>query len=316
MKKRKVILATCMAVLMLTGCGSVSKDSMATMDIGYTNEAVTESYNGAMGGVDWSPAEMEEMPAEEAGATAENADGQLLSERKLIKNVDLEVETKEYDKLLNALDTQIQNLGGYIENMDSYNGSSYNSYRNTRYANLTIRIPQNKLESFLSEVSGICNVVRRSDSVNDVTLRYVDLESHKEALKTEYTRLLELMEKAETMEDILIIEERMTNVRYQMESMESQLRTMDNQVNYSTVYLNISEVQELTQVEEVQETTWQRISGGFMHSLRSVGHFFAELGIWVLVHIPQLVIWAAVITAVVVLIKVKLKKRAQKNNLK
>ena len=87
---------------------------------------------------------------------------------------------------------------------------------------------------------------------------------------------------------------------------------MDNQVQFSTVYLSISEVKELTPVEEVEETAWQRISEGFMHSLRSIGHGFAEFGIWFVIHIPQLAIWAAVITAIVLLIKRHRKKKAAK----
>ena len=69
-----------------------------------------------------------------------------------------------------------------------------------------------------------------------MTLQYVDLESHKKALTTEQDRLIELMEQAETVEDIITIEGRLSEVRYQLESMESQLRTYDNKIDYSTVY--------------------------------------------------------------------------------
>ena len=67
------------------------------------------------------------------------------------------------------------------------------------------------------------------------------------------------MEKAESIEDIITIEQRLSNVRYQIESMEAQLRTYDNKVDYSTVHLDVSEVKELTPVHE--ETLWERISG-------------------------------------------------------
>jgi hypothetical protein len=74
----------------------------------------------------------------------------------------------------------------------------------------------------------------------------VDLESHKKALQEEEKRLLSFMEDAESIEDLITIEDRLTNVRYQLESMESQLRTYDNQVNYSSVHMNIEEVETIT----------------------------------------------------------------------
>mgnify|MGYP002226154573 CR=1 FL=1 len=83
-----------------------------------------------------------------------------------------------------------------------------------------------------------------------MTLTYVDLQSHRDALQTEQERLLQLLEQAESIEDIITIEQRLSDVRYQLESMESQLRSYDNQVDYSTVYLYIDEVEVYTPVEE------------------------------------------------------------------
>ena len=68
----------------------------------------------------------------------------------------------------------------------------------------------------------------------------------KKALETEQDRLLELMEQAETTEDLLAIESRLTDVRYQLESAASQLKLYDSLVSYSTVYLTVEEVQKLT----------------------------------------------------------------------
>ena len=69
------------------------------------------------------------------------------------------------------------------------------------------------------------------------------LQSHKKALLAEQESLLSMMEQAESIEDIIAINEQLTDVRYQIESMESQLRTYDNQVDYSTVNLYIDEVE-------------------------------------------------------------------------
>lgn len=69
---------------------------------------------------------------------------------------------------------------------------------------------------------------------------------HKKALETEQERLLALLEKAENVEDIITIENRLSDVRYELENYESQIRLLDNQIDYSTVYVDISEVSRVT----------------------------------------------------------------------
>ncbi|MGN0166718.1 MAG: DUF4349 domain-containing protein [Acetatifactor sp.] len=306
---RALMVGVLMAML-LAGCGTSKSDSTAFMEIAETSG---ETYSNFAAGVgSYYGKDAGESPEEAVSDGTEGAEAAVYADnRKLIKTVDMSVETKEFDTLMETLEARVQELGGYIENLDTYNGSVYSGYRSSRNASMTLRIPQDRLEEFLKTISDICNVIRRSDSVEDVTLTYVDLESHRDALKTEQSRLLELLEQAESMEDILVIEERLTNIRYQLESMESSLRTIDNQVNFSTIYLSVSEVKELTPVEE--KTTGQRIAEGFVESLKDVGNGAVEVFVWVVVNLPHLVVWAAVIALIVLLFrKCRRKKKAQK----
>lgn len=308
MKKATVILLTGCMLATWTGCGS-SSEAYDSVTMAMDDVAPMASNSAAFdaGGYDYkseaveAPAMEEAAEMEEAGTSAMEVDDNAASaqtNRKLITTVEMNVETKEFDKVMSTLEEQVEALGGYIENMETYNGSSYSYYRSARNASMTIRIPKECLDGFLDTVSGISNVVRRSEYVEDVTLAYVDLESHKNALRTEQTRLLELLERAESIEDIIVIEQRLSEVRYELESMESQLRTYDNKVDYSTVYLYVDEVEELTPVEE--ETVGERMVNGFKESLWDIGDGFKEFGIWFVVHIPYMVIWAIIITAIVV----------------
>ena len=108
-------------------------------------------------------------------------------------------------------------------------------------------------------------------------------------------------------------------MRYQIESMESQLRTFDNKVDYSTVYLNIEEVQELTPVEE--ETVLERIVGGFVDNLRDIKDGAVEFFIWFVINIPNFIVWIIIIVIVVIAIRLLSKvlnrsgKRGSKNRL-
>lgn len=224
----------------------------------------------------------------------------------------MEVETEEFDTLLGKVEQKVNGLGGYVESSYTYNGSSYYGSSN-RNASLTIRIPAEKLDDFLSEVAESSNVISRNDSVTDVTLQYVDMESHKKVLLAEQDRLLELMEQVETIEDIITLESRLSDVRYQIESMESQLRTYDNQIAYSTIYLNIDEVTKLTPVKE--QSTWEKISTGFVESLYSVGTGILNFIIKFIISLPYLVVWAVIILIIVLIIKAirkSMKKRKEK----
>ena len=126
-----------------------------------------------------------------------------------------------------------------------------------------------------------------------------------EALKTEESRLLELLAGAETMSDLLEIEARLSDVRYELESYTSRLRTLDNQINYATVYLFIEEVQEYTPVEE--PTFFERITEGFADSLEGLWQSLQDLAVFLVVSFPYILVYGG-IGLVLILVLKKLRK--------
>ena len=300
MKKMTAILVTlCMLAALLAGCGGASKSTQA---FDAAAAAPAEAANGAY-------YDMESAKSEDGGLTGDTDSTVLPEGRKWIITVNMSAETEDLDALMEALNGKISGLGGYVEDQDSYNGSMYSS-RRYRSASLTVRIPAERVDEFTEEMSGIANVVSTNLSREDITLSYVATESRVNALQTEEARLLELMEQAETMADLLEIESRLTDVRYELENRASQLRLYDNQVDYATIYLSIDEVQEYTPVEE--PTVWERISGGFVSSIKGVGNGLLDLLVWVLAKSPYLVILGGVTAGVVVLIKKRKTRRAAK----
>ena len=228
------------------------------------------------------------------------------SGQKLIRRVNIDAETEDLEALLAELTAQIGAMDGYIENQELYNGSAYASYR-SRNASLTIRIPADKLDSFVAQVKGVSNVISYNESQEDVTLTYVSTESRIKALETEQARLLELLAQAENMSDLLEIEARLTDVRYELESVTSQLLVLANKVDYATVRLYISQVKEYTEVEE--QTVWQRIATGFKQNLRDMGQGAENFLVWIVTFSPQLVLAAVLIVGGSALLRrVKAKK--------
>lgn len=300
MKKMTAILVTlCMLAALLAGCGGASKSTQA---FDAAAAAPAEAANGAY-------YDMESAKSEDGGLTGDTDSTVLPEGRKWIITVNMSAETEDLDALMEALNGKISGLGGYVEDQDSYNGSMYSS-RRYRSASLTVRIPAQRVDEFTEEMSGIANVVSTNLSREDITLSYVATESRVKALQTEEARLLELMEQAETMADLLEIESRLTDVRYELENRASQLRLYDNQVDYATIYLSIDEVQEYTPVED--PTVWERISGGFVSSIKGVGNGLLDLLVWVLAKSPYLVILGGVTVGVVVLVKKRKARKAEK----
>ncbi len=304
--RNTALSALCLAFVLfaMVGCGASSKDvSQSTNEFAAADSAaVAESGGGIY--------EMKavETPEEEA---ALEEDGQTVNDqrRKLIKTVDMDVETKNFDALIAHVEKQVEALGGYVESSDVYNGSYTSDYR-SRNARITARIPAERLDDFVADVAEQSNITSKNESVEDVTLQYVDLESHKRALQTEQESLLSMLENAETIEDILAINSQLTDVRYQLDSMESQLRTYDNKINYSTVHLYVDEVEQY--VPYVAQTPWERISQGFTENLYKVGNGIANFFIELIIALPIIAVAAVIIGAVIAILFVTIRRSEKK----
>lgn len=309
MKNRNRLLVALLAVTLLTGCGGSSKSAYdaAAPEMEVTQDSVTEEY--------YEVADDVEDTAMETGGVGAN--GEINSapqaNRKLIRTFDLNIETKEFDEVVAGIQAKVQELGGYIEQSSVDSGSIYHSNYN-RYSRMTVRIPSSKLDGFIQNVKDTANVTNISEKADDITLKYVDVESRKIALETERDRLLELLEKAETVEDIITIESRLSEVRYELEAYTSTLRTYDNQVDYSTVHMNIHEVDRETKVEP--KTFWEEVTEEFGDSLYDMGRGFRNFGIWFLGSSPYLLLWAVIIAAVIFVLRLFGKKRKLKQMLK
>ena len=228
-------------------------------------------------------------------------------ERKLIRNVSMNLETREFDALTKSISDAVTFFGGYIEQADVSGNSLYwSGERSSRYSNITARIPENKLDAFLTEVSSQGNVTYKNESVQDVTLQYTDITSRKKTLQMEQDRLWELLEKAESIDAVIALEARLSEVRYQLESIESQLRTLDNQIVYSTVYLSIQEVQVLTSTDP--DTIPVRIQKGLSRSFNTLKISSVDFLVWFISSLPILAVFAVLVFIAIIILKKPLKR--------
>lgn len=246
-----------------------------------------------------------------SGVTQTTAsDPALPMDRKLIRNIDLRVETTSFDDLLASIQTKVGQLEGYTEQSDiSGNSITQMGRPSKKYASMVLRIPADKLNTFISYVETDGNVTYRSENVSDVTLQYSDMESRLKTLRMEQDRLWELLAKADTTESIVLLEERLTEVLSEIEEIGSRLRHMDNSVTYSTVYLEITEVDLESPTEP--ETPWQQVKRGFARNVSDLGDALTAFFIGLLSNSPTYLFLLLLLFAAYRLIRLFLRRGRQ-----
>lgn len=293
----KSILSMGFALLLLVSLGACGGSGNK-----YDSSSSSASYSETQS-AETPDAMPEEGFDDGAAADTDNVEAVRPQDRKLITTVNIQAETREYDGFISWLESHVAGAGGYIESSDMY---AYNE--NERSCELTLRIPADKLDGFLQEMGESCNILQRSVTEEDVTLNYVDAESYRDALLVEQERLMELLERAENLTDIMSIEDRLTTVRYELQNYESTLRVYDNQINYSTVHLSVHEVAELTEPEP--ESWGSRALQGMKENAKDIGRFFQELGLFIVTHIPTILL-LGVIALIILLITARSRREAR-----
>lgn len=291
----------------LTACGNRSSISGSTDAVMFSAaETAAGTYEMADGGLNRAVTEEagyemdHAITADESGLSSETAIQPVNTTRKLIRTIDLTVETTEFDTLLSSLSQTVSAMDGYTEQSD-VSGNSLYSGGGHRHASLTLRIPSDRLDSFLMQVENQGNVINKSETTRDVTLSYTDIESRKKTLQIEQDRLLELLAEADSVDAVIALESRLSDIRYQLESMESQLRTYDNQVDYSTVYLYISEVTVLTPT--VPDSVATRIQKGLNDNIHAVATSATNVFVWFVSHIPSLILFLVLLVILAQIIR-------------
>ena len=308
--KKKTLLAPSLflsGILLFSGCGSSATTSAVHQNKSADSWAVEASeplddsgfsYDGEADMMD------DTATAETAGSSSDSSVSDAATDaaeathdqstRKLIRTVSMDIATEDLDTLRTKLDNSITSCGGYIE------------------SSVTARIPSDNLDSFLETAGTLGTVTNKNIETEDITLRYVDQKAYLDSLRTEYDRVSELLEQATELDQILALESKLSDLRYQINSYETQLRTYDNLVDYSTVYLNVNEV---AYEQPTSNTIGSRISNGFRNSLYEVRDFFVDLFVAIIANLPVLVVLIAIITAAILLIRKLIRRhKAKKGN--
>ena len=312
MKKKLFALLALLLVLSLAACGGSSKNSAAA-DSSAPQMAPSENFKGeagwdmpAMAEVDVTTDEapMGPSPAPEEGyGSTSGSYGGVPANAKIIYTANLSLETKEFDDASKALATLVSDMGGYFESRNVSQGY----YRSL---DAVVRIPVANFTAFLDRAGETAHAVNRSEYLEDVSEAYYDQESRLTTQRTKLKRLQELLAKAEDMADIITIESAISDTELEIEHLTGSLRKYDNQINYSTVSLSLSEVYRLSTDEEAPLTFGQRFATAFSSGFHRGVEGLEDFAIGVARNWVALIIWAAIIITAVLLIRRSLRKRA------
>lgn len=216
--------------------------------------------------------------------------------QKIIKTASIYMQTKEIDALLEKINTEISSLKGYTS---SYSQDKYNE---SGSVNAIVQIPAEKLDEFIEFLDKAGTVTSKQISTKNITEIYTETESKIKAYETEEKTLLGILEKCESVADIITVQERLSEIRSELETLNNTKKLYDSQISYSSVELSISEVDRVKKVSDSFGTeVWEK----FKDNLYNIGQFFRSFAVFVLSASPYLVVIAAVAIIIALIIKKK-----------
>ena len=305
MKKLAILAAAILLCASLVSCGAAAGKNESYRDSSDLYYAETTAANYDIGYLE--PSASADSYKSENTDSADMPSANPVREEKLVYTASVTLESEDFEAASDALHQKIASLGGIIisENAYNLNGKSYGN----RSMNMTVRIPQESYETFLTGLSDICNVAEVNRYVDNLTERYYDNENRLKSYRIQEERLFAMLEKAESVTEMLEIESRLCDVQYQIEALTNTQRTIDNDVRYSTFNLSLAEVKKFTTPEP--ETFGDKFKEAVGGSVESFGVFSENLLFFFIYVLPYLLCVAVVVVIVLVIVKVAKKKRKE-----
>ncbi|MBE5913945.1 MAG: DUF4349 domain-containing protein [Pseudobutyrivibrio ruminis] len=298
MRRRVLTLLVVGLMLFATACGNASEGSTAefaatteSKSSGYDSLGLSESASeDSIGSGDYADYEEQDYESDYSNDGGSEVDlSEYDTSRKLIYTSYINLESKKFDEDVDAIKELVSANGGYFESTSSYGNEEYGS----RSASFTARIPSDKYEAFMNSVGEVGSLASKSESVDDITSSYVDVQARLKSLNTKLERLQELEEQADNLEDLLAIEDRINDVQYQIESYTAQKKAYDDQIDYSTVSIDITEVSTYSEVKA--DTAWNRFVEAFSSSFSGFVAFIQAFVIAIIYLLPYLILIAIIL---------------------
>ncbi|KAF1083854.1 hypothetical protein SPSYN_03010 [Sporotomaculum syntrophicum] len=268
---RKLLLFTLAVLLLLTvsGCGSATKN---------TNESVTPSGQYANQTADMSTEQREKTEAKE--------DRQSSMQKKIITTVNLVLIVYDVDKTVIEIENILKKVDGYIQTANLWHTNEQPR------GSLVLRLSAEMIDESLPRLEALGQVEKKNITRQDVAEEYYDAEARKNNLKKQEERYLELLSKANTVKDMLEIENQLTRVRGEIESFEARLKLLNSQVDLATINLELRSPQSLPTGETLREPFVQRLQAGWQRGVNGMSNLVQDLLVLAVILVPYIPILA------------------------
>lgn len=232
------------------------------------------------------------------GTTDANGNKIKLVEEKLVYRCQLDIETKNYAEDKENLMKLISEYEGIIQNSNEYDSDDYwyssdhVKTRGTKTLNLQVRIPSEKYKEFIGTVGTIGKVKRNSQQVDNISYDYYNTQADIEQLKIQEQRLLEMMEQAYTIEDMITVEDRLSEVQNELSKLQTKLVGLDTDVAYSYVDIELEEVFEYSATEVEKPGFFKRLGEEIVDGFKAMIQIFEDIILFIVGAVPRLIPFA------------------------
>lgn len=283
-------LTTLLGSLLLTSCApSFNATSEAPAD------APMMTDNAATGEMAPAPTlQAEAVPPGQALADnpAPGAPEVPRSQPQLVKTANLWITVESVEDSLQQITAIARQYQGDILGLQNQTPPD-NYSRHT--ATLTLRVPQAKLDATLNAVGALGEVQSQSLVAEDVSTQLVDYQARLRNLQKTEEMLLEIMDRSGDMADVLKVAQELSTIRSSIEQIDAQLKDLQNRVAYSTVNISLEGAIAPTPPQRPVENQLQETWKAATHSLGEFTTDLMQLGIWLLVYSPYLLILAGAV---------------------
>ena len=294
MKGKRILPLALLLAAALTACSGGNSATMAAAP------SAAAEYKGEM--------DRPEEPAPDMALSTTLRAAGVYEDAKLIQRADYEVQTTDYPTAETALEALVERCGGYFEYQETSGGGYYESAAR-RWGSFTIRVPKEQYDAFTGSVGEVGHVVSQSGSAEDVGQNYSDIELRLQTQRTKQERLLALLEKAATMEDIISLENALSETEYQIEQYTSDLKRYDSLIDFATIELRLTEVARISDEPGEVAPLGTRVASAFGEGLHSFGDGLGNLAVWLAYHAVGVAALLAVLMGAGLAVRRRLRKR-------
>lgn len=288
MKKLSTIL---LILILLIGCSSNNQSKSPSAQPEYDEMPVGKPAEPTMPDVAPMP-----VPPSEGG---------VFDPTKIVKSGQFNLETREFDKDFTNLNQLIETVKGFVQNSSVTGVPTDNNPTSTRTLYLTLRIPVEQFDPFINQLKKDYSVIYEQTNSTSVADAYYDSENRIEVLEVQQKRLLELLEKAENLSDVVLLQDQLMQVEYELNIHKGTINKLDDQINYSTINLTVFELSS-DDVSVQTNSFFDEVGRAFNRGLNSIISTLQNVTLFVVENIVWL---AALLIIGVVVYRKTLKKQ-------